>query len=69
MLDIGKLIPDYWYIAALIGFSSMLDIGKLIPLKQAQTANTSFSSMLDIGKLILKYRSGIDRTFAVACSI
>lgn len=47
----------------------MLDIGKLIPFGMVSLRTISFSSMLDVGKLILKYRSGIDRTFAVARSI
>lgn len=47
----------------------MLDIGKLIPIEHVRKLSKGFSSMLDIGKLILKYRSGIDRTFAVTRSV
>ena len=70
MLDIGKLIPTAAIIEKNKGFSSMLDIGKLIHAASTDKKFVCFSSMLDIGsKLILKYRSGIDRTFAVARSI
>lgn len=47
----------------------MLDIGKLIHDSRFVCLTCGFSSMLDISKLILKYRSGIDRTFAVARSV
>ena len=69
MLDIGKLIHRQGLRKRSCRFSSMLDIGKLIHERMLRDALFSFSSMLDIGKLILKYRSGIDRTFAVARSI